>query len=83
MIKILELFSGIGCQVQALKNIGIECVSTQCEIDKYAVNTYNQLHGETPNLGDISKVKVEDLKEPSKEEEKFVVDKPLVQLDLF
>lgn len=63
MIKILELFSGTGCQVQALKNIGIECVSTQCEIDKYAVNTYNQLHGETPNLGDISKVKVEDLTE--------------------
>lgn len=63
MIKILELFSGIGCQVQALKNIGIECVSAQCEINKYAVNTYNQLHGETPNLGDISKVKVEDLQE--------------------
>lgn len=63
MLKVLELFSGTGCQVQALKNIGIECVSTQCEIDKYAVNTYNQLHGETPNLGDISKVKVEDLKE--------------------
>lgn len=63
MLKVLELFSGTGCQVQALKNIGIECVSTQCEIDKYAVNTYNQLHGETPNLGDISKVKVEDLQE--------------------
>ena len=63
MLKVLELFSGTGCQVQALKNIGIECVSTQCEIDKYAVNTYNQLHGETPNLGDISKIKVEDLQE--------------------
>jgi DNA-cytosine methyltransferase len=63
MLKVLELFSGTGCQVQALKNIGIECVSTQCEIDKYAIDTYNQLHGETPNLGDIAKVKLEDLKE--------------------
>ena len=63
MLKVLELFSGTGCQVQALKNIGIECVSTQCEIDKYAVDTYNQLHGQTPNLGDIAKVKVEDLQE--------------------
>lgn len=63
MLKVLELFSGTGCQVQALKNIGIECVSTQCEIDKYAIDTYNQLHGQTPNLGDIAKVKVEDLQE--------------------
>lgn len=55
-IKILELFSGIGCQTQALKNIGIEHISTQCEIDKYAINIYNQLHGDTENLGDISKV---------------------------
>lgn len=63
MLKVLELFSGTGCQVQALKNIGIECVSTQCEIDKYAVNTYNQLHGETPNLGDISKVNPDNLQQ--------------------
>lgn len=55
-IKLLELFSGIGCQTQALKNIGIEHISTQCEIDKYAINVYNQLHGDTENLGDISKV---------------------------
>lgn len=63
MLKVLELFSGCGCQIQALKNIGIECVSTQCEIDKYAVNTYNQLHGETPNLGDIAKVNPDNLQQ--------------------
>ena len=56
MLKVLELFSGIGCQTQALKNIGIEHQSTQCEIDKYAVEIYNQLHGDTENLGDITKV---------------------------
>lgn len=55
-IKLLELFSGIGCQTQALKNIGIEHQSTQCEIDKYAESIYNQLHGDTENLGDITKV---------------------------
>lgn len=55
-IKLLELFSGIGCQTQALKNIGIEHISTQCDIDKYAVEIYNQLHGDTENLGDITKV---------------------------
>ena len=25
----------------------------QCDIDKYAVQSYNLIHGETPNLGDI------------------------------
>lgn len=56
MLKVLELFSGIGCQTQALKNIGIDHQSTQCDIDKYAVEIYNQLHGDTENLGDITKV---------------------------
>lgn len=46
-----------------LKNLGIEHISTQCDIDKYAVESYNQLHGETENLGDISKVNPENLYE--------------------
>lgn len=63
MLKVLELFSGIGSQTQALKNIGIEHISTQCDIDKYAVDAYNQLHGETTNLGDISKINPDALQE--------------------
>ena len=55
-IKILELFSGYGSQKLALDYLGIPCESTQCEIDKYAVEAYNQIHGETENLGDICKV---------------------------
>lgn len=55
-IKILELFSGYGSQKLALDYLGIPCESTQCEIDKYAVDAYNQIHGETENLGDICKV---------------------------
>lgn len=62
-LKVLELFSGCGSQTQALKNIGIDHISTQCEIDKYAVDVYNQIHGETPNLGDITKVNPDDLHE--------------------
>ena len=54
MLKVLELFSGIGSQTQALKNIGIEHISTQCDIDKYAVDAYNQLHGETTNFTNIT-----------------------------
>jgi len=58
MIKVIELFSGIGCQRQALKNINVnhEVIGIS-EIDKYAIDSYYQLHGKTFNFGDISKIK--------------------------
>ena len=55
MIKMIELFAGIGSQTQALKNAGIEHESVAIsEIDKYALQTYEYLHGPVRNLGDIS-----------------------------
>lgn len=62
MLKVLELFSGIGAQHKALTNLGIACECTQCDIDKYAVRAYNAIHGETENLGDICAIDVSQLK---------------------
>lgn len=57
MLKVIELFAGVGSQTQALKNIGVEHeVVGIAEIDKYAISSYMQLHGDTPLLGDISKI---------------------------
>ena len=57
MIKIIELFAGIGSQVQALKNIGVEYEAVAIsEIDKYALQSYSLLHGTVLNLGDISTI---------------------------
>ncbi|MGL4999220.1 MAG: DNA cytosine methyltransferase, partial [Cetobacterium sp.] len=57
LLKIIELFAGVGSQTQALKNIGVEHeVVGIAEIDKYAISSYMQLHGETPLLGDITKI---------------------------
>ena len=58
MLKIIELFAGIGSQTQALKNIGVEHeVVAISEIDKYCIKSYKALHGEdVPNLGDICKI---------------------------
>lgn len=58
MLKVIELFAGIGSQHQALKNIGIEHeVVAISEIDKYCIKSYQALHGDsTPNLGDICKI---------------------------
>ena len=57
-IRVVELFSGIGAQASALERAGIphECVAV-CEIDKYAYASYCAIHGNVPNLGDITKVK--------------------------
>lgn len=57
MIKVFEAFSGIGTQRMALRNLGIEHeVVAIAEIDKYALASYEAIHGDCPNLGDISKI---------------------------
>lgn len=61
MIKILELFAGYGSQALALENLGIEFTSDISEIDKYAIDAYNQIHGQTKNFGDICNIKEDEL----------------------
>lgn len=57
MLKVIELFAGIGSQHQALLNIGVEHeVVAISEIDKYCLKSYQALHGDIPNLGDICKI---------------------------
>lgn len=55
-MRILELFAGYGSQALALKNLGIEFTSDISEIDKYAIQAYEQLHGKTHNWGDVTKI---------------------------
>lgn len=56
ILKVNELFSGIGAQRTALKRIGIphEVVGIS-EIDPYAIKAYEAIHGKTRNYGDIRK----------------------------
>lgn len=57
MLKVNELFSGIGAFRKALERLDIphEVVGIS-EIDKYAISSYEAIYGETRNYGDISKV---------------------------
>lgn len=59
MLKVIELFSGIGSQTQALKNIGIEHeVIAVADNDVSADKSYRTLHNpNVNNLGDITKIK--------------------------
>lgn len=56
MIKILELFSGIGAASKALTNLGIEHeIVDAVEIDKYAIKSFNAIHGTNFEPQDITK----------------------------
>jgi len=60
--KLFEAFAGIGCQRLAFDKLGLdyEMVGIS-EIDKYAIASYNAIHGDTKNYGDITKIKGSDL----------------------
>ena len=62
-ISIIELFSGIGAQYQALKNANFDIKSiATCEIDKDAMLSYSIMHN------DLTKEKLETYQFPTKEE---------------
>ena len=45
-IRLIELFAGIGSQAKALKNLGVEFEHWKViEFDKYAIQSYNAIHG--------------------------------------
>ena len=53
-IRLFEAFAGIGTQHMALKNLGldVELVGIS-EIDKYAIQSYEAIHGKVKNYGGI------------------------------
>lgn len=56
MLKVLELFAGIGACSKALINLGIEHeIVDAVEIDKYAVQSFNAVHGTGFEPQDITK----------------------------
>jgi DNA (cytosine-5)-methyltransferase 1 len=61
-IRLIELFAGIGSQAKALKNIGANFEHYRiCEFDKYAVASYNAVHGTNFETSDITKITAQDL----------------------
>lgn len=61
-IRLIELFAGIGAQAKALENLGIHFEPYRVvEIDKYAIKSYNAIHGTDFEPSDITKLKGQDL----------------------
>jgi DNA (cytosine-5)-methyltransferase 1 len=61
-IRLIELFSGIGAQAKALERLGADFEHYRvCEFDKYAIKSYNAIHGTKFETSDITKLTAKDL----------------------
>lgn len=61
-IRLIELFAGYGSQAMALKRIGAKFEHYRVvEFDKYAIASYNAVHGTNFQTMDITKVHANDL----------------------
>ena len=61
-VKLFQAFAGIGCQALAFDKIGIEYINVGIsEIDKYALKSYEAIHGNLNNFGSICDIKGYDL----------------------
>lgn len=61
-IRLIELFAGIGAQAKALERLGCEFEHYRVvEFDKFAIKSYNAIHGCKFNPVDITKIGGDDL----------------------
>lgn len=61
-LRLIELFAGIGAQAKALENLGVPFEHYRiCEFDKYAVKSYNAVHGTNWETSDITQIHAADL----------------------
>ena len=61
-IRLIELFAGIGSQAKALERLGANFEHYRvCEFDKYAIKSYNAVHGTDFATSDITQIVAEDL----------------------
>ena len=61
-IRLIELFAGIGSQAKALKRLGANFEHYRiCEFDKYAIKSYNAVHGTDFKTSDITEITAADL----------------------
>lgn len=72
-VRLIELFAGVGCQAQALKNLGVDFEHYRAiEFDKYPVASYNAIHGTNFAVADICDTHAEDLGIVDKETYQYI-----------
>lgn len=73
-LRLIELFAGYGSQALALKYLGIPFEHHfVCEFDKYAIQSYNDIHGTAFEVSDIKNISAEDLNITDTENYKYLL----------
>lgn len=61
-IRLIELFAGVGSQAMALRDLGLDFDHYRvCEFDRFAMQSYNAIHGTSIETSDIRLIGAEDL----------------------
>ena len=80
-LRLIELFAGVGSQAMALRNIGADFETYRVvEFDKYAIMSYNAIHGTDFPTMDVTKIHGEDLGIIDKERFTYLLTYLLVPL---
>lgn len=80
-IRLIELFAGVGSQAMALRNIGADFEHYRAvEFDKYAVASYNAIHGTDFPTMDVTKIHGSDLGIVEKDKYTYLLTRFLVRI---
>ena len=73
-VRLIEFFGGIGSQAKALERLGVDFETWRlCEIDKFAVESYNAIHGTNFITSDITQTHAQDLSVVSPETYDYIL----------
>lgn len=73
-IRLIELFAGYGSQALALKYLGVPFEHHfVCEFDKYAMQSYNEIHGTNFETTDVCDITADDLNITETDKYKYLV----------
>lgn len=83
-IRLIELFAGVGSQAMALRDLGADYESYRVvEFDKYAIKSYNAIHGTDYPTLDIRDIHCEDLGIVDKKNVTYLLTYLLISLSRF
>ena len=73
-IRLIELFGGIGSQAKALTNLEADFEHYKLvEFDKFAIKSYNIIHGTNFETSDITKISAKDLEIKDKDKYDYIM----------
>ena len=83
-IRLIELFAGIGSQAMALRDIDADFETWKVvEFDKFAIESYNAIHGTNYETQDIRNIHCEDLEIIDKQNVTYLLTYLLISLSGF